>query len=80
MGSPCYMTIFIDGERIAQLAPGEKLTFYPNPGEYIFGSRPNDPCTGSQQEIEANVKAGKLLTYRIGYGGQADSFINRTTD
>lgn len=77
-GSACSVRISIDALPMADLDIEEKVLFYLPPGEYILSAIPNSICGGGLSEIAANVKSGKQLTYRVGYGSNGDFFINRT--
>jgi hypothetical protein len=78
LGSGCADKIFADASPVADLDPGEKVTFYLPVGDHIVSALPNDPCGGGMVEIGINVSVEKSVTLRIGSGTNGDFGIYLT--
>lgn len=72
-GSLCDIAIFVDGRQAGRLSPGQKASFYVQPGPLAIGVA----YTGSgicglgadRVEREASAKIGSVKRYRISTGG-----------
>jgi hypothetical protein len=71
-GSACNTSVFANGTLTAQLASSEKIALHLPEGAHIISAWPNNPCGGGMVETEAQVRMGKPLTFRIGYGSNGD--------
>jgi hypothetical protein len=70
MGSGCYATIFLNGERAAKLAPEEKATFILPPGEWVVGAALEGgglcgPLNEKRTEAETVLKRGQEKYFRV---------------
>jgi len=70
MGSGCYATIFLNGERAAKLAPEEKATFILPPGEWVVGAALEGaglcgPLNEKRTETETILKQGQEKYFRV---------------
>ncbi|WLG49102.1 hypothetical protein [Pseudomonas sp. FP1742] len=70
MGSGCYATIFLNGERAAKLAPEEKATFILAPGEWVVGAAIEGAGLCGQlnekrTETETILKKGQEKYFRV---------------
>lgn len=72
MGSACLISIYIDGNPIADINSREKVAFYPKPGRHVLSATPHGWCAGGMVEVGAEVVKDKVLTYRVGYGANGD--------
>lgn len=72
VGIACLTRVYVDGQEVADLARGEKITIHPDQGAHIFSAKPNGMCGGGTVEQSGNVVEGKVLTYRIGHGSDAE--------
>jgi hypothetical protein len=65
MGAACKASVYVDGERIASLGPGDKVTVYLPPGEHITGAKNGGVCGGAVSEAQLTLAANQQRTYRI---------------
>lgn len=65
VGSACAIRVLIDGRPLAELAPGEVVTAFLTPSEYIVGAISTGVCGGGDAEASAVLRAGQLKTFRI---------------
>ena len=72
IGVACLTRIYIDGQEVADLDRGEKITVHPTLGDHIFSAKPNGMCGGGLVEQAGKVVEGKTLTYRVGHGSDAE--------
>ncbi len=77
-GSACSSRIFVNAQPIADLRTAEKIVIYLAEGEYVFSAWPNGICGGGMSEVNAQVKSGVELNFRVGYGSNGDFTINAT--
>lgn len=68
-GSGCDFLVRVQGTVLAALKPGERIDLYLKPGDYILGASQGCGQT-AVVEVEANVTAGELKTYRLEMDGQ----------
>lgn len=69
LGSGCYATIFINGDRAAKLDPKEKATFILPPGEWVVGAalEGGGLCGANEKrtETETVLKQGQEKHFRV---------------
>lgn len=65
-GSACNDVVYVDGEKVAALSTGEKITLYLAPGHHVLGTMAAGICAGGSASIEATLRAGESRDYRIG--------------
>ncbi|WP_449440953.1 hypothetical protein [Pseudomonas migulae] len=70
LGSGCYATVFINGERAAKLDPKEKATFILPPGEWVVGAALEGaglcgPLNEKRTETETLLKQGQEKFFRV---------------
>ncbi len=68
MGAACNDVLYIDGQKIAALGTGEKITVYLSPGHHVLGTTAAGICAGGTASAETTIRAGESRTYRIGSG------------
>ncbi|MEO8640973.1 hypothetical protein [Pseudomonas sp.] len=67
-GSGCDVLVYIDGKRAAKIGPGQKASFFVQPGIVNLGSGPSGSglCAGSAiKAISANIQARQEHLFRI---------------
>lgn len=65
-GRGVYQHVYINGERAASLAVGERFDVHLDPGDYIFGVMPTDPFgSHAMYSIDQTLIADKSYFYRI---------------
>lgn len=67
--SGCDFLVSVQGTSLAALRPAERIDLYLKPGDYILGASQGCGQT-AVIEVEANVKADELKTYRLEMDGQ----------
>lgn len=72
MGLTCPSRVLIDGHPVADLATGEKVSFYVAPGDHVVGAKsPSWRCGGlAEVSITARTDRPALLRIRWGTGGE----------
>ena len=65
----CDFLVRVQGTVLAALRPGQRIDLYVKPGNYILGASQGCGQT-AVVEVEANVAAGELKTYRLEIDGQ----------
>jgi len=69
LGSGCYATIFLNGDRAAKLDPKERATFILPPGEWVVGAalEGGGLCGASEKrtETETILKQGQEKHFRV---------------
>ncbi|KJZ41568.1 hypothetical protein [Pseudomonas fluorescens] len=69
LGSGCYATIFLNGDRAAKLDPKEKATFILPPGEWVVGAalEGGGLCGTNEKrtETETILKQGQEKYFRV---------------
>lgn len=64
LGSGCDSLVRVQGTVLAALRPGQRIDLYVKPGSYILGA--SEGCGQKAViEIEAQVTAGELKTFRL---------------
>jgi hypothetical protein len=76
--SACSTQLFVNAQPIADIDTSEKVVIYLPADDYIFGAIANGICLGSLTETSATVKAGKELTFRVGYSSNGEFSISQT--
>ncbi|WP_283149722.1 hypothetical protein [Silvimonas soli] len=65
----CYISLYINGVRVAALAQKEVATFHLQPGRLVFAAvaEGNGMCGagGSRREVETHINAHETRAYRI---------------
>ena len=64
-GMGCMVRIYADAKPAADLWRSEKVVMYLPEGDHIISA---STCGGGVVEIQTIVKAGKVNTYRVGFG------------
>ena len=64
-GSACYTILYIDGNKSAEVGPGETTKFYLPTGERIIGANSTSMCGGGLKERSLVMNAGEVKKYRI---------------
>ena len=77
-GSACSSRVFVDGQAVAGLATGEKVSLYVTPGEHIIGANPNGICGGGLSEVSIVAHIDRPSILRIRYGSNGDYSIQPT--
>lgn len=72
MGSGCYISILVNGQSVARLDTGEKVTLEIKPGRLMLGATPdgNGLCKSgmaqrNKRETQVTVELGDKLVYRV---------------
>ncbi len=74
-GSICTVRVYADGKPVADLEVAEKVTFYLDTGDHIFGTQGTGACYGGLSAQSGKVAEDKTLTFRIGLGSVGDFAI-----
>lgn len=77
-GAACNSRVFADGSPLAEIAPGEKVTFYLPEGEHMVAAIATGICTGGLVEAKALVSRSRSAIFRISYGSSGDFSIQPT--
>lgn len=78
VSSACSDSFFVDGIKIADLNPAEKIVIYPRTGKRIFSMIANGICGGGLVEVEGEVELNQAITYRIAHSLNGGYGIYRT--
>ena len=82
-GSLCSMAVFIDGEKVALLDPGQKAAFFVPPGPLTLGAAYSGSgmCGMGAERIERDAVAAQnsVKKYRVFTGGDGQIDILPTT-
>lgn len=71
VGSGCDFVVKVQGTPLASLRPSERIDLYLKPGHYILGA--TEGCGHTAViEVETQVAAGDLRTYRLELDGELD--------
>jgi len=76
VGAGCDAVFYIDGQRAAKIAPGQKASFVLPPGEVNIGTglAESGLCAGvAIKTIAANIKPRKEVIYQINWDTQGFS-------
>lgn len=65
MGAACSVTAHFDGRKIAELKPGESVSFPAQPGQHVLEAEPGF-CAGNRVGTTVLVESRRKFTYRIG--------------
>ncbi|MEA0037990.1 hypothetical protein SNC02_03815 [Escherichia coli] len=83
VGAGCDASIFINGETVAKLETGEKVTFHLDAGEWIVGASLEGAglcaLNPARQERETITKAGETKVFRVFTSNAGDIDILPTT-
>ncbi len=75
--SACKSRIFVNGQPVADIAPGEKITIFLPHGDQLLGAKATGICAGGLVEIKTNV-TDKTSTFRVSYGTWGEFSIQPT--
>lgn len=78
VSSACSDSLYVDGVKIADLNPSEKITIYPRTGKRVFSMIANGICGGGLAEVEGEVEVNQVITYRIAHALNGGYGIYRT--
>jgi len=82
-GAGCFSSVYIDGDVVAKLDPGEKATFYVNSGDRAVGAalegRGLCGLNGQRQERYINVTHDEHKYLRVFISASGDIDIRPTT-
>ncbi|MFJ2364770.1 hypothetical protein ACIPIN_13925 [Pseudomonas sp. NPDC087697] len=77
LGSACYIGIYVNGDFVARMGPGEGARFFTKPGEVFVGAgedlKGNGLCSIgiSLREVVTTMDAGEVKRFRI-YGDASE--------
>ncbi len=77
--SACRSRVFVDGEPVADIASGEKVTMYLPVGEVMLAAKATGICAGGLVEVSARVSDSKTSTFRVSYGTWGEFSIQPTS-
>lgn len=63
--SACNSRVFANGTPVAEIAPGEKVTFYLPEGEQMLAAMATGICIGGLVEAKASVSRSRPAIFRI---------------
>ena len=75
--SACKSRIFVNGQPVADIATGEKVTMFLPYGEQLLAAKATGICAGGLVEIKANV-TDKNSTFRVSYGSWGELSMQPT--
>lgn len=76
--SACNSRVFANGTPVAEIAPGEKVTFYLPEGEQMLAAMATGICIGGLVEARASVSRSRPAVFRITYGSSGEFAIQPT--
>lgn len=76
--SACNSRVFVNGTPVAEIAPGEKVTFYLSEGEQMLAAVATGICSGGLVEAKASVSRSRPAIFRISYGSSGEFSIQPT--
>lgn len=76
--SACNSRVFANGTPVAEIAPGEKVTFYLREGEQMLAAMATGICIGGLVEAKASVSRSRPAVFRISYGSSGEFSIQPT--
>ena len=76
--SACNSRVFANGTPVAEIAPGEKVTFYLPEGEQMLAAMATGICIGGLVEAKASVSRSRPAVFRISYGSSGEFSIQPT--
>lgn len=83
VGGGCYITVFLNGARVAKLDTKEKTTFHINSGEWIVGAghEGRGLCSGGKERQERDfiIKPGEDKYLRVFTDNNGNVDIKPTT-
>lgn len=66
VGSACVYYLYVDGEQVASVKPGQRVEFGADPGERIVTAAVRGICGGGTANVEVAVSAGQTKYLRAG--------------
>lgn len=76
--SACNSRVFVNGAPVAEIAPGEKVTFYLPEGEQMLAAMATGICIGGLVEARASVSRSRPAVFRISYGSSGEFSLQPT--
>jgi hypothetical protein len=76
--SACDTQIFINGQQLAVIGTGEKITIYLTAGNYMLGAIARGICGGGLVEAKVSVSENGSQTYRVSYGSSGEFSLQPT--
>lgn len=76
--SACNSRVFANGSPVAEIAPGEKVTFYLPEGEQMLAAMATGICIGGLVEARVFVSRSRPAVFRISYGSSGEFSIQPT--
>lgn len=77
-GVLCGKQVLLNGQPVADLAGGQKVTFGVPAGRQLLGVRTIGPCPGSQKELAVDVVAGERRTFLVDVAYAGDLVLSET--
>ncbi len=77
-GGACSDRVFADGKPIADLRPGEKVTFKLPAGRHIIGVAKQGICPGQLREISVEMAGGQTRTFFVDVSVHAEFVFQET--
>jgi len=74
----CNSRVFANGIAVAEIAPGEKVTFYLPEGEQMVAAMAAGICIGGLVEAKVSVSRTRPGVFRISYGSSGEFSIQPT--
>ena len=78
MGVVCATEVYADGNRIANIRTGERVSIYLAVGEHIVGVKPSGACGGGTAQVEVRITPGKVTKLRVAAGQSGDIKIEHS--
>ena len=76
--SACNTRIFVNGQPIAEISPGEKVTFYLPEGESMLAAEAKGICIGGLVEARVQVSRSRTSIFRVSYGSSGEFSLQPT--
>ncbi|WP_146010662.1 hypothetical protein [Halomonas heilongjiangensis] len=76
--SACNSRVYANGSPVADIAPGEKVTFYLPEGQQMLAAKSAGICIGGLVETVALVHRTTPAVFRISYGSSGEFSIHPT--
>lgn len=78
-GSICADRVFADKAPIADLRPGQKVTFQLPAGRHIIGVEKQGMCPGQMRELSVELNGGQVRTFFVDVSVHAEYVFQETT-
>jgi len=76
--SACNSRVYANGKPVAEIAPGEKVTFYLPEGDQMLAAEATGICAGGLVETRASVSRSGPAVFRVSYGSSGEFSIQPT--